>query len=743
MTHSGPIPTQQFPTDPAHAANHRERSGSTADGFDPYHAWLGIPKSEQPATYYRLLGINLYENDSDVIAHAADRQMLFLRQFQLGPHQSESQQLLNEVATAKVCLLNAASKASYDQRLKEAAVAKSVSPPPIPDNSQNIVTMQPAINANKATSASICDISSATQSLSRKFKPTKRDRQQTIIYFAGHVVASIAGIAIAWVLIRSIWLRDSDAMQDKPSVSEIVSSPNRPDGPTPSPNGRQKFVPSPRKPRFNIPAPIQPPVANSNSSAKNAGNPSASNEEQKFSLETWQIRREAALLVYDLRTLLHATEQIARHNGDDILASKIDALASIHEQSLDEDVTRSLAEKSMELMREAIKAGRKDIALQAAEMALANARKINAPDLMRQATVGLLEIQKLSDSNQDLNANSPSSVERVARSLPSANLGGATENPQYTPGLVAELFNDTKFERRIESRIDSTIDLNWGSGRPDPDINTDNFGIRWRGYIKPPKAGRYTIAIKSDNGVRLTFNGAVLIDKLSIHGQHELTATVDLEDGYHPIQLEFLEGILTAWCHLRWRQHDGFHEQVIGAEYLFHDSQQRQLAGLEMAVKPIETNRGDIERPVVYLSDLDETIVRIQNGWFFKHGRMMRNEEMFVNGEKSKYGIFTHPSPNGSARISYSLEGKYKRFYTEVIIPQSTRHNQGEPATPLTFAVVGDGKELWRSKPLAQKGQTEVCDIDITGVRTLEIQVHCPGRDNWAYAAWVDPYVTE
>ncbi len=86
--------------------------------FDPYHVWLGIPPEEQPPNYYRLLGITPFESNADVIATAADRQMIHLRTFQSGKRSDLSQQLLNEVAMAKVCLLNPARKAAYDERLR-------------------------------------------------------------------------------------------------------------------------------------------------------------------------------------------------------------------------------------------------------------------------------------------------------------------------------------------------------------------------------------------------------------------------------------------------------------------------------------------------------------------------------------------------------------------------------------------------------------------------------------------------
>ena len=89
-----------------------------SDSFNGYHVWLGIPPSEQPPNHYRLLGIAIFETDLDVIDHAADRQMAHVRTFQAGRHAGLSQRILNELAAARVCLLNPQRKVNYDSELK-------------------------------------------------------------------------------------------------------------------------------------------------------------------------------------------------------------------------------------------------------------------------------------------------------------------------------------------------------------------------------------------------------------------------------------------------------------------------------------------------------------------------------------------------------------------------------------------------------------------------------------------------
>ena len=86
--------------------------------FDPYYTWLGIPPRDQPPDHYRLVGIEPFETNIDVIANAADKQMLHVRSFQSGPHAEVSQKLLNELSAARLCLMRHGKKAEYDKQLR-------------------------------------------------------------------------------------------------------------------------------------------------------------------------------------------------------------------------------------------------------------------------------------------------------------------------------------------------------------------------------------------------------------------------------------------------------------------------------------------------------------------------------------------------------------------------------------------------------------------------------------------------
>jgi hypothetical protein len=96
--------------------------------FDPYHKWLGISPKDQPPNHYRLLGIDLFESDSDVIDASANRHMAFVQGCATGPHLALSQKLLNELAAARLCLLDSKKKAAYDAKLKASVGARTDRP---------------------------------------------------------------------------------------------------------------------------------------------------------------------------------------------------------------------------------------------------------------------------------------------------------------------------------------------------------------------------------------------------------------------------------------------------------------------------------------------------------------------------------------------------------------------------------------------------------------------------------------
>jgi hypothetical protein len=89
-----------------------------AEKFDPYYKWLGIPPKDQPPNFYRLLGIELYEPDLEVIAIAAEQRIRHVQSFQSGEYALISQKLQKKILSVRDYLLDSAKKEEYDKSLK-------------------------------------------------------------------------------------------------------------------------------------------------------------------------------------------------------------------------------------------------------------------------------------------------------------------------------------------------------------------------------------------------------------------------------------------------------------------------------------------------------------------------------------------------------------------------------------------------------------------------------------------------
>ena len=100
------------------------------DDFNPYHKWLGIPLHQQPANHYRLLGLEQGECDPDVIAHAAEQRVLYLKSVSGGEHGHLSRLLLDEISRACNCLLDAEQKTAYDKLMQTKQHASQFPGPP-------------------------------------------------------------------------------------------------------------------------------------------------------------------------------------------------------------------------------------------------------------------------------------------------------------------------------------------------------------------------------------------------------------------------------------------------------------------------------------------------------------------------------------------------------------------------------------------------------------------------------------
>jgi RHS repeat-associated protein len=120
-------------------------------------------------------------------------------------------------------------------------------------------------------------------------------------------------------------------------------------------------------------------------------------------------------------------------------------------------------------------------------------------------------------------------------------------------GLKAEYYDNLDLTNLKVTRLDPTIDYDWGTGSPDPSIGVDTFSARWTGKVTPQTSETYTFYTTSDDGVRLWVNGTQIINNWTDHGPTENSGTIALTAGVPvDIKLEYYENGGGATIHLSW-----------------------------------------------------------------------------------------------------------------------------------------------------------------------------------------------
>ncbi|MCX7805802.1 MAG: NPCBM/NEW2 domain-containing protein, partial [Planctomycetota bacterium] len=148
----------------------------------------------------------------------------------------------------------------------------------------------------------------------------------------------------------------------------------------------------------------------------------------------------------------------------------------------------------------------------------------------------------------------------------------------------------------------------------------------------------------------------------------------------------------------------------------------------------------------VYLVDLSEVSAEVGYGKLGKRGDLGYDghdakapRSIIVKGIPMSYSLSAHPYSNGISRVVYDLGGRWRLLSGAVAL----NDDSGRAATAATFKVVGDGRELWRSKPIQMAGVVQEMTVDVSGVKRLELIVDCPGSYGNVHAIWLDPKLSE
>jgi cytoskeletal protein RodZ len=364
------------------------------ESFDPYHEWLGIPASEQPPHHYRLLGIVLFEDNSKVIENAADQRMAHVRTYQLGKYSDLSQKLLNELATAKICLLNPEKKAVYDQQLrKETKVSLSEAIPAEPDveldplaDLAEMTRSAPISDSHKPTQQSLHrPVASASVSVPATGPARRRKKGQisphgSVLRFIGLAVAGVLGLGTAWLL--NSYFNSGNPTSKNTAEAEHNQPARKSEEVKVLVDKRAQSAAS------RSPGPTKPSGQTGPPMLERSSDPSLSTVSTKP--------------VIEVKPSVDTPATVEKPPIEKTLSQEEEELKAASEAAKSTEDHQAVAEKGLRLADRAIVEGNADLAKTAVRKSLTAARKADDVALTKRATQLLMQLQNpLSESVKD------------------------------------------------------------------------------------------------------------------------------------------------------------------------------------------------------------------------------------------------------------------------------------------------------------------------------------------------------
>ncbi|MBI4066667.1 prepilin-type N-terminal cleavage/methylation domain-containing protein [Candidatus Gottesmanbacteria bacterium] len=155
----------------------------------------------------------------------------------------------------------------------------------------------------------------------------------------------------------------------------------------------------------------------------------------------------------------------------------------------------------------------------------------------------------------------PTPIGSTGATGPGAATATPTSTPTATPtpipttgdGLLGRYFDTKDLVGNSYTRVDATINFDWGGGSPMSGIPNNKFSVRWTGNVRTTVAGNYEFTGDSNDGKKLWVNGVLLINKWQ-DGNNSKSATITLSaDTSYPITLEYYENKNDAHVKLLWK----------------------------------------------------------------------------------------------------------------------------------------------------------------------------------------------
>jgi hypothetical protein len=103
-----------------------------------------------------------------------------------------------------------------------------------------------------------------------------------------------------------------------------------------------------------------------------------------------------------------------------------------------------------------------------------------------------------------------------------------------------------------------------------PKKRNENFAMYYFGFIKVPKRALYRFTLASDDGSKLFLDDILVINNDGLHSLEEKSVERGLNEGYHPVRVEYLQRTGSADLQL-FIESRGILKTLVKKEMLFHE----------------------------------------------------------------------------------------------------------------------------------------------------------------------------
>ena len=122
-------------------------------------------------------------------------------------------------------------------------------------------------------------------------------------------------------------------------------------------------------------------------------------------------------------------------------------------------------------------------------------------------------------------------------------------------GLKGYYYDNKDFTAPQATRIDPSVNFDWGSAPPAKTLGAGTCSVRWTGQVLAPESGTYRFATRTSDGIRLWVNGVPVIDDWNDHttklwnDSAEITLTVGQK---YSLKMEYYNQAHPATARLYW-----------------------------------------------------------------------------------------------------------------------------------------------------------------------------------------------